>query len=140
MGTRSTVKFYSDNEIMVAIYQQYDGYLEGKGKELAEFLTRIRIINGIKMTDNENVANGAGCLAAQYIVAVKKGVGGAYITNLSDEQEYNYRVFIKSGVGFEGVDAIEKIQVWGYDGKKLMFEGNLQEFCAICKKPPKDDE
>ena len=41
MGTRSTVKFYSEfgkEEIILSSYQQSDGYIEGVGHSLANFL------------------------------------------------------------------------------------------------------
>ena len=42
----------------------------------------------------ETHANGIGCLAAQFVREFKRGIGGLYITNKSDTQSYNYRVFL----------------------------------------------
>jgi hypothetical protein len=73
MGTRSTVKFYrnkhNEKEIVcvASIYQQYDGYLEGVGKELIEWLKTFTIVNGISLDEEIKIANGIDCLAAQYI-------------------------------------------------------------------------
>lgn len=49
MGTRSIVTFRGDwrGDEICAIYRQYDGYPEGRGKELAEFLDGYTITNGI---------------------------------------------------------------------------------------------
>ena len=38
MGTRSTTKIYEDGKLILALYKQYDGYPEGWGKCLKEFL------------------------------------------------------------------------------------------------------
>ena len=48
MGTRSTVKFYSEfdqEEPVVSVYQQYDGYINGVGYDLAIFLKEKTIIH-----------------------------------------------------------------------------------------------
>ena len=97
MGTRSTIHFIRKRgeklEPMVTIYQQFDGYIDGVGHELAEFLLSKKIINGISsVRDNFHYANGFGCLIAQYIREHKDSVGNLYITNLDDSQEYNYYV------------------------------------------------
>lgn len=97
MGTRSTVKFYSDydqKEPILSVYQQYDGYIDGVGHDLAEWLKDKKVINGIRsgQTSEAGFANGMGCLAAQYVAAKKEGIGGFYITGSNDSQEYNYSV------------------------------------------------
>lgn len=97
MGTRSTIHFIRKRgeklEPMVTIYQQFDGYIDGVGHELADFLLSKKIINGISSgQDNFHYANGFGCLIAQYIREHKDSVGNLYITNLDDSQEYNYYV------------------------------------------------
>jgi hypothetical protein len=38
MGTRSLTFVYEENKPVVNMYRQYDGYIEGHGRELAEFL------------------------------------------------------------------------------------------------------
>ena len=97
MGTRSTVRFYSEfdkEEPIVSVYQQYDGYIEGVGYDLANFLKNKTIINrfGIDQTMNKGFANGMGCLAAQYVAENKTEIGGFYLTTKDDYQEYNYEV------------------------------------------------
>lgn len=103
MGTRSTVKFYSEYEPnaapLVCIYQQFDGYISGVGHELANFLKDKTVINGIGagQEDMSKFANGMGCLAAQFIAAHKTEIGGLYISEPNDEQEYNYEVRLING-------------------------------------------
>lgn len=118
MGTRSTVKFYDGGqEPILSVYQQYDGYISGVGHKLAKFLAGKTVINGYNTTQTDKeFANGMGCLAAQYVKEHKRGIGGFYITNKEDEQEYNYKVS-QNGSGFI-------IEV--YDGEQL-FIGSPEE-------------
>lgn len=96
MGIRSTVKFYSNHgsgESVMSVYRQYDGYINGVGHELAEWLKDKKVIDGIsEQTMEEGYANGMGCLAAQYVAAHKEGIGGFYLTTPDDSQKYNYEV------------------------------------------------
>ena len=98
MGTRSTITFTENEEKLCKIYQQYDGYLDGVGKDLAEFLQSGKLVNGITMGESDKVFNGAGCLVAQFISENKTSAGGLYIIPLNDEdEEYNYTVKIIKG-------------------------------------------
>jgi len=95
MGTRSTVKFYEEGQDspILSVYQQYDGYIEGVGYGLAKFLDQINLVNGFNDTMKAGThANGMGCLAAQYVSKFKGRIGGLYITDQDDQQEYNYEV------------------------------------------------
>jgi len=97
MGTRSTVKFYSEfnnNEPVLSVYNQFDGYIGGVGHDLANFLKAKTVINGFSGNQSmENgYANGMGCLAAQYVAEKKVRIGGFYLTTKDDSQGYNYEV------------------------------------------------
>lgn len=101
MGTRSTTKFIEKrgNTLipLVNIYQQWDGYVSGKGHDLARFLLSKKIINGIGSGQNNfNYVNGFGCLIAQYIKEFKNEVGSLYIADLDDKEQYNYEVIFDS--------------------------------------------
>jgi hypothetical protein len=126
MGTRSTIHFQENGETVCSIYQQYDGYPEGVGLELAEFLNSITIVNGIRPGQNDKIANRVGCLAAQFIAEQKNGPGAFYITDKDDRQEYNYFVnYITTGdfwMEYEDEPAI----MCGD------FAGNRQEFLEFC--------
>ena len=82
MGTRSTVRFFNEysEKPILSVYQQYDGYIEGVGHELANWLLKKKVINGIY------------CLASQYVAEHKKKIGGFYLTTEDDTQDYNYEV------------------------------------------------
>lgn len=101
MGTRSTVKFYESypdegkNDLIASVYQQYDGYFEGVGLDLVNFLLSRRYTNGLNAETGYTLktANGPGCLAASYIATHKTEAGDVYMTTSDDTQEYNYRVY-----------------------------------------------
>lgn len=118
MGTRSTVKFYDGEDCICSIYQQYDGYLSGVGKELAEFLQSKKIVNGYNM-ETQNQANGMGCLSAQYVAQHKKGIGNLYMTTSYNRQEYNYVVRLS---------ADNKVIIKAFSGQHCVFQGTPTKF------------
>ena len=136
MGTHSVIKFQEDGETICAIYQQYDGYPEGVGKELFEFLDNITIVNGLSVGQPERVANGVGCLAAQFVAEFKNGAGGFYMTQLDDEQEFNYIV----NSCWEGDKLGEPtITVTRYDDD-VLFSGSINLFGVFIDTCGIDDD
>ena len=85
MSTRSLVRFATREEgvsfserpewVEVQVYKHYDGYPQGHPVDLAKFLSEFKIVNGIPYGDDSKMANGLGCLAAQYVAAFKMGPG-----------------------------------------------------------------
>ena len=101
MGTRSLTYVYDNNEPIVCMYRQFDGYPSGHGKELAEFLKPIEIVNGLRPGGDENkIANGAGCLAAQMVAHFKDEPGGIYLQSVTNQDydwiDYIYRIYVDS--------------------------------------------
>lgn len=99
MGTRSLtiIKNEQDKEICV-MYRQYDGYPEGHGQELRDFVNQFTLVNGISFEDNRVLANGMNCLAAQLIAHFKTSVGGFYLYPPGTRdcwEEYTYYVYPK---------------------------------------------
>jgi len=47
MGTRSLTYVYEGETPIMCMYRQFDGYLEGHGQELANFLNELTVGNGI---------------------------------------------------------------------------------------------
>jgi len=78
MGTRSitTVKDENGNKI-IEMYQQYDGYPSGVGKDLFLFINSKKMVNGIG--SDKNVFNGINCFAAQLVTEFKDGAGNTYL-------------------------------------------------------------
>ena len=118
MGTRSLTFVYDeDGEAIINLYRQYDGYMEGHGRELAEFLAGKRIVNGLS-GDTSMVFNGMGCLAASVVANFKDAAGGFYLHPVSHTncgQDYEYHVYE------------DKVVVKNYNGRKI-FSGNWEEF------------
>lgn len=151
MGTRSTITFYlrmsGTNFFLVNIYQQYDGYLEGVGKELCEWLKSKIIVNGFSKSDF-NIANGAGCLAAKYISEFKPATGGLYIypEDVAHEDcDYNYSVIIDEDwvtSPFENNKKAEDIITIEVDnwGEKPFFKGSIQELLDYIERQKEEDE
>jgi len=79
MGTRALVSIEDEaNNEIVVIYRQYDGYVEGLGEELWNFLKDMKVVNGLPGLD-EKTANGMGCLAAQLVDHLKDRPGNVYL-------------------------------------------------------------
>jgi hypothetical protein len=130
MGTRSTIKFYSewdDKAVLLSVYQQYDGYIRGVGHDLARWLSHKKILNGYRMqTIEEGYANGMGCLAAQYVATMKFSIGNFYLTIPTDRQEYNYQV--------RYADGQFNIKVKRWDSNRAIFDGTPQELLEFEEK------
>lgn len=136
MGTRSLTTFierYTDEKTgkkkdikIVTMYRQMDGYPSGMGKDLANFLSSGKMVNGISLQEENIVFNGMGCLAAQAIAYFKDGPGGYYLhrggtTNCGEQ--YRYEVIVDE-------ENPKEIILRCYDvyGKKWIYEGTPQGF------------
>ena len=120
MGTRSLTFVYDGEKPIINMYRQFDGYPEGHGQELAEFLLSGKMVNGFSST-SEKQFNGMGCLAAQMIAEFKNGVGGFYIHSVTDTdcwQDYEYHVYE------------DKVVI--KDPSEVIFSGTYAEFKDFC--------
>jgi len=120
MGTRSIVTFkdeWNDKEIC-AVYRQYDGYPEGRGKELAEFLDGYRIGNGIpsglSIHREIKYANGMRELSILWIVEEKSKnmFGNVYLEPAgfrSPDLEWHYEVTCSK----EGTPQVKVYDIYG---------------------------
>jgi hypothetical protein len=125
MGTRSTTQIMDTNgtDVLVNMYRQFDGYLEGHGKELAEFLVQFSMVNGLGGHNPEGrIANGMQCLAAQLISEFKVEAGGIYLVPAGQLEEYNYFVTLTD----DGLN----IKVTDYDDDTV-FNGSPADLLAI---------
>ena len=133
MGTRSLTKIievYQDEkktsrQVLTTMYRQMDGYMEGHGAELAEWLAEFTVVNGISMTETRKVANGAGCLAAQMFQHFKDGPGAIYLYPPGAKdcgEEYTYYIYVNNFVS-ENINV--KVKSWD---NKSIFKGTAKEF------------
>ena len=133
MGTRCVTYFFDkeeDTDPFFCLYRQFDGYREAHGVDLSDFLCGKTLVNGIPGgVDKSTLANGMGCLAAQFVAKMKTEVGNFYIypPKLGEDhwQDYEYHVWPNLVRVFNG-----------YDVK--IFEGTWSEFQAWCNSD--DDE
>lgn len=136
MGTRSLTFVYDeDGRKIINMYRQYDGYPSGHGKDLAEFLEPITMVNGIGATDNK-IANGSGCLAAQLVAHFKDGPGGIYLaptTEVDCGQDYEYHI-ATHGEGVGLTITCQRIEGLRPFRRKKIFDGGIEEFKAFCEK------
>lgn len=122
MGTSSTVKFFDEGVCILSLYQQYDGYIGGVGKQLATILEERELVNGFS-EEASNIANGIGDLALLYVTRYKDGVGNMYATSEDDSQEYDYVVNSK---WIDEKDEIELVTIFKYGNE--VFKGTKEEF------------
>lgn len=149
MGTRSKTSFIKKRdgklEHLVSVYQQYDGYIEGVGYKIANFILSKEICNGIRLgRDTSKLANGFDCLIAQFIRDFKTEVGNLYITTEDNIQEYNYNVIFDEDLYFSNsfndelpTDRYFEIKVYDWNDQTL-FEGTLKELLEF-KECEEDD-
>lgn len=101
MGTRCLTVFKDAEKEIAVLYRQFDGYPEGHGKELTDFLKDKRIVNGIGGNANStNAFNGMACLAASVVAHFKEDIGGFYLYPAGVRgigEEYTYEVSGKIG-------------------------------------------
>ena len=138
MGTRSKTSFIEKRgeklTHLVSVYQQYDGYIEGVGHHLASYILDKQICNGIRLgRDTSKLANGFGCLIAQIIRDFKEDVGGLYIIEEDEIQEYNYEIVFDSDLYYNcdfnveyETDKYFEVKVTDWN-KQTIFEGTLKE-------------
>ena len=142
MGTRSLTFVYDGDlkeSAIINLYRQYDGYPQGHGAELARFLDRGRLINGLTGKD-ANLFNGMGCLAAQMVAHFKQEPGGFYIhpvTDLDCGQDYEYHVYSVAGqlrvqVRDRGCNLFGMTMS---DRNLSLFDGTVAELVEFCGEP-----
>lgn len=123
MGTRAVTKVLNEEgDVILSMYSQFDGYPDGLGRSLVEFLKKIKMVNGIRINEERKVANGMGCLAAQLVVEFKKEAGGFYLTTPDDEESYNYTIYSEGDYD----DQILKIKVESYS--EVLFDGKVEDY------------
>jgi hypothetical protein len=127
MGTRSLTVINSewdDSEICV-LYRQYDGYPEGHGKDLLDFLRGMSVVNGMGLDDRERISNGMDCLAAQIVAHFKNGPGYFYLNaagtrDVCEEFIYTLYIYNKDKLSIKVEDT--------YDKGHILFDGSLDEY------------
>ena len=86
------------NQTIVDIYHHWDGYPEGLGVTLADYLDGKKVVNGLNK-DSYNLFNGMGCLAASLVAELKDGPGNVYIESRDQHGWIDYRYYIWGDTG-----------------------------------------
>jgi len=115
---RSFSKTLPSTAIHTQLYKHYDGYPEGLGVTLANYLNGYDISNGIINGVQGPIANGIGCLAAQLVSYMKDGPGDVYLRKPSniDMEDYVYYIWIKENEEI-------MISIFNYE-EECIFVGN----------------
>lgn len=120
--------------MILALYCQFDGYPEGVGQQLADFILSRPFANGIGV--NDKVFNGPGCFAAQLVVHVKEKAGLWYVTGEEEQrEEFNYEIRIAMDENYKAMPPVFVCE--GY-GKR--FEGKPEDFAAWTKAQEENDD
>ena len=103
---------------IVEIYNHYDGYPEGLGVTLADYLDGYHIVNGLGR-EGDKLFNGLGCMAASIITYLKDGPGNIYIEDPESKHDW---------LDYEYV-------IWGDDYKSIWVSIFCGDRCEFVGKP-----
>lgn len=129
MGTRSLTVMqdsWEEHDEIVVMYRQMDGYPEGHGVELTEFLKQFTVADGIVPGDRRKTANGGGCLAAQIVAHFKTEVGGFYLypagtRNCGEEYVYTVTPNRDGSINL-------KVESASYEDYETLYDGPVADF------------
>jgi hypothetical protein len=141
MGTRSLTKVMQtwedtsgkkQRKPITCMYRQHDGYLNGHGQELAEWLSGYTIVNGIPMDKSEPMFNGMDCLAAQMFAHFKNGAGGIYCMHPDAEDVFEDYLYEIEEVGKDILITVYEI---GFeDGGTYLLQATPEELLTKIEK------
>jgi len=137
MGTRSLTHVADEHgTVLCTMYRQFDGYPEGHGDELAQFLREFTVVNGIN-EEKGKIANSMGCLAAQLVANFKDGPGGICLEAPGVEgcwEEYIYTVY-QGNDSIRGTDnQVAYIKCVNVYTKRVLFDGPAASFIGADAK------
>jgi len=149
MGTRSLTFVYDTYKArngravhrpIINLYRQYDGYPEGHGAELVEFLKQFKLVNGLGGESKARTANGMGCLAAQLVSNFKGNEAGQFYLYPTDAkecgQDYEYHIYA-NGPTFRVKVVNKGCNMFGLtmsDTNEVIFDGILAKAEDFCKE------
>lgn len=139
MATRAGIIFKKNGKELVKIYNHWDGYPDGLGKDIYMFLKDMKIVNGIPYgVDTSNMANGFGCLVAQFISRFKTNIGGLYIY----ENDFDFNNSDVEFVYIIECTKLDNLNIICYDTyyKRELYSGGVENFIDFINNYGEDDE
>ena len=127
MSTRSIVTIKDEKKKkIIEIYIQYDGYPEGVGKDLLDFIATGKMVNGIGK--DPNVFNGIGCFAAQLVAHLKNCAGDVYLHAPSEDyknkNKYNENYWASY---YYEIDSNLRVRCWDcYNNQEIDLENTKE--------------
>jgi hypothetical protein len=157
MGTRALiifkdVKYKKDEkteeyvrdemEEIVVLYSQYDGYLQGLGKDIAEFLYGGTLVNGYGFGVKEKQFNGMGDLSQRLAASFGTEVGTYYLCKAGTRdcgEEFRYYIYPDADektirIRVEGGEMTAFGMAGSQKAWRTIFDGSLEEFCNMLEK------
>ena len=139
MGTRSLTTFKEDhnNEEIVVLYRQFDGYPEGHGIDLFRFLNKMNMVNGIAGGEKRKISNGMSCLAAQMVSYFKDEPGSFYLYRADTRdvgEEYIYTIYVNHDIDNNEREIMIRVEKTAYDesfenkSMEEMFDGPTDNY------------
>lgn len=129
MGTRCLTNVFDDDGALICtMYRQYDGGPDAHGLELAKFLSKIKVINGI--SDDAKMgthANGMECLAAQIVARFKDCIGGIYLVKPRKKADFEDYVYDVVPLG-------DRVGMRIKAPTKALFDGSAEAAVKFCEK------
>ena len=100
MATRATIHIYDKqtHRNIIQIYHHYDGYPEGLGEKLKQYLGNIDKNTNAYPGELHKHFNGVGCFAASLVAYLKDCPGNVYLEPTDDKHgdtEYHYTIYYK---------------------------------------------
>ena len=141
MGTRSITEVRSrwedddEWEVYARIYRHWDGYLNGHGKWLHEFLDGLEVTNGIPANPQQKLANEPGRLAAQMVYQLQKDGHEPDLLSNPKPVGQNYHYVVDVCFSMDGGSILVAV----FEGPVIFFGGggdscNKKIFCGDVKQ------
>lgn len=144
--TNITVTFYErrlDKELpLVNIFYRFNGTPIDFAKRLCDWFLDQTVTNGY-FEESIDIANGCGCMVAQYIKFSKRGAGGMYIypfdKTFYKHAKFNYHIIIDGDISKLPCNAneITTIKISKF-GDSIIYTGTPKELLAYINKQNED--
>ena len=133
MSTRCLTRVFNGEAEVACLYRHHDGYPEGHGKELTDFVFTLRLVNGYSSSatvPKALMANGAERMASKIVCFFERNEMAIYPVGAKDVwEDYEYHVMCPergTKLGPNGVPC----SVVGY---KVLREGDTRKLVPIAE-------